>query len=43
MPWIWVLAAILNFGVAAAGGENWFLWAIAGVAYLAVAYNVKRK
>lgn len=43
MPWIWVLAAALNFSVAAAGGENWPLWLLAGVAYLAVAYSVKRK
>lgn len=43
MPWIWVLAAFLNFSVALTFTENWFLWALAGVAYLAVAYVVKTK
>lgn len=43
MAWIWVVAATMNFGVAASGAENGFLWLIAGVAYLAVAFGVKRK
>lgn len=43
MPWIWFVAAMLNFGVALSGPENWYLWLIAGVAWLAVAYRVKTK
>lgn len=41
MAWIWVLAATMNFGVALSGPDKWYLWLIAGVAYLAVAYCVK--